>query len=642
MIHLDQAPARRRRPRRTRRARVTRRPRRFRKPRRPGRQLLPDRQETAYRRELIAIARRARALVREIVLPELKRIERLAGVRDDAVRTDAPPWVGILASLFDSVRNRMARELDPEFLERLAGNAAGEISDFNKAEMTRQLRRSVGVDIFLADPTLAATVAEFTTTNVALIKSIPAQYFGSVEKVIRTGFRKGRRAASIAPEIAQRFGVSERRARFIARDQVAKINGQLTEDRQTELGLTEYIWRTSQDERVREIHRELEGTTQKWSDPPVVSDGGRREHPGGDFQCLPRTALLESFFDVEKIFRRRYSGELTQLVTNDGHALSATGNHPVLTNRGWVPIDAVDLGDHLVCAVDERGQYVERHLDHAVLPQDLFAAFEALFAKESRSGSKVQFHGDGSNEQIDVVFIDGGLRLKVDLAEREKVAKLPLAWSDATALCPGPRAEPIVRKLFFADRHMGGLGQAAAFLWSRLLHSQPVGVATPPWLDSVASQMADHGCARYAELLRECFDGGAIHVPLAKDLVIDWLRIGRSPIMQPARPNADPAKLSAKTVAADPEIASNLGYRVCFQKASRVVQKSRREYSSHVYNLETLSEWYIADGIAVHNCRCTAEPKIPGVAAIKTSPRDVPRDPELVARLRARQRRRAR
>jgi SPP1 gp7 family putative phage head morphogenesis protein len=275
---------------------------------------LPDRQESAYRRELIAIARRARALVREVVLPELKRIERLAGIRDDAlpdaimqaladgsatattlpggdislrgrVRTDAPPWVGILDRLFRTVRARMAEELDPEFLERLAGNAAGEISDFNKAEMTRQLRRSVGVDIFLADPTLAATVAEFTTTNVALIKSIPAQYFGSVEKVIKTGFRKGRRAASIAPEIAARFGVSERRARFIARDQVAKINGQLTEDRQTELGLTEYIWRTSQDERVRETHRDLEGTTQKWSDPPVVSDDGRREHPGGDFNC---------------------------------------------------------------------------------------------------------------------------------------------------------------------------------------------------------------------------------------------------------------------------------------------------------------------------------------------------------------------
>lgn len=275
---------------------------------------MPDRQETAYRRELIAIARRAQALVREIVIPELERIERLAGIVEDSlpgaiiqaladgsatattlpggnialrgrVRTDAPPWIGVLASLFDSVRNRMERDLKPEFLERLAGNAAGEISDFNKAEMTRQLRRSVGVDIFLADPTLAATVAEFTKVNVALIKSIPAQYFGAVEKVIKAGFRKGRRAASIAPEIAQRFGVSERRARFIARDQVAKINGQLTEERQTELGIDGYMWRTSQDERVREIHRDLEGSRQKWNAPPVVSEDGRREHPGGDFQC---------------------------------------------------------------------------------------------------------------------------------------------------------------------------------------------------------------------------------------------------------------------------------------------------------------------------------------------------------------------
>jgi SPP1 gp7 family putative phage head morphogenesis protein len=278
MLRLDQAAGRRaRRPRRERRSRKARR---FRKPRRPPRQLHPFGLEGSYGRQLVAIARRARVLVDQIVVPELERIQELAGIRADAL-----PWIGALDRLFRTVRARMAEELSEENLERLAGGVALETSAFNRAEMTRQLRASIGVDIFLADPTLTATVAEFTTRNVALIKSIPEQYFGSVEKVIRTGFRKGQRAEQLRGQIADRFGVSERRAQFIARDQISKINGQLTEERQTELGLAEYIWRTSQDERVRETHRELEGTTQKWSEPPVVSDDGRREHPGGDFQC---------------------------------------------------------------------------------------------------------------------------------------------------------------------------------------------------------------------------------------------------------------------------------------------------------------------------------------------------------------------
>ncbi len=239
----------------------------------------PFRLEKSYGEQLVTIARRARDLVEEIVVPELGRVERAAGIRGDAL-----PWVGILAGLFLTVRNRMAEELDPEFLDRLAGNAAIETSDFNKEEMTRQLRATIGVDIFLTDPSLVETVAAFTKVNVALIKTIPANYFGQIEDIIRTNLRAGRRAEQFRGELEARFGVTERRAQFIARDQISKINGQLTESRQTDLGLDEYIWRTSRDERVRESHRDLEGTIQKWGEPPVVSDDGRREHPGGDFQ----------------------------------------------------------------------------------------------------------------------------------------------------------------------------------------------------------------------------------------------------------------------------------------------------------------------------------------------------------------------
>jgi SPP1 gp7 family putative phage head morphogenesis protein len=233
---------------------------------------------------LVKIARRGQELIDEIVVPELPRLERLALERADAGRLDAPPWLGVLAELFETIRARMARLIAPEFLERLSGAAVGEVSEFNKAEMTRQMRAAIGVDIFLADPTLAETVAGFVETNAALIKSIPEQLFEKVEKVIRRGFRKGQRAEQLAPEIARQFGVSDRRARFIARDQIAKLNGQLTRERQTELGLGEYIWRTSLDERVRPSHARLEGTTQSWNDPPET-DGGRQVHPGEDYNC---------------------------------------------------------------------------------------------------------------------------------------------------------------------------------------------------------------------------------------------------------------------------------------------------------------------------------------------------------------------
>jgi SPP1 gp7 family putative phage head morphogenesis protein len=62
--------------------------------------------------------------------------------------------------------------------------------------------------------------------------------------------------------------------------------GQVTQARHQAAGVTEYVWRTSRDERVRQRHKELDGSRQKYSDPPVVDEAtGRRAHPSDDFQC---------------------------------------------------------------------------------------------------------------------------------------------------------------------------------------------------------------------------------------------------------------------------------------------------------------------------------------------------------------------
>jgi SPP1 gp7 family putative phage head morphogenesis protein len=103
---------------------------------------------------------------------------------------------------------------------------------------------------------------------VALIKSIPQQYFGDIEKRITAGVRSGTRWEDLAQELQDRYDVSESRAALIARDQVGKFYGELNEVRQTALGVKSFIWRTANDERVREEHADLEGETFDWDTPP--------------------------------------------------------------------------------------------------------------------------------------------------------------------------------------------------------------------------------------------------------------------------------------------------------------------------------------------------------------------------------------
>lgn len=255
------------------------RPLRFRRPRR---QRVPVGLERSYAKQLRENAELANNLIMELLIPRLGEIQRMAGIRD-AANIDVEDWAALLAQLFTDIRQRMAAAnvRTPEEQGELFGSR---VSTFNRGEVRRQLRGVLGVDIFLNEPQLAATLANFTTDNVSLIKSISDRFFGEVEGIVSRGFRGGRRAAELIPQIRDRFSVTQGRAKLIARDQISKLNGQLTRQRQTGLGIDEYIWRTSRDERVRESHRRLEGTTQRWNKPPIVSSGGRREHPGGDFQ----------------------------------------------------------------------------------------------------------------------------------------------------------------------------------------------------------------------------------------------------------------------------------------------------------------------------------------------------------------------
>ena len=95
--------------------------------------------------------------------------------------------------------------------------------------------------------------------------------------------------------------MTESRARLIARDQVSKLNGQITQGRNQALGLDLYVWSDSSDERVRESHDVMDGKVCRWDDPTVYADtvedaqagrwksrasiGGVDQHPGQDFQC---------------------------------------------------------------------------------------------------------------------------------------------------------------------------------------------------------------------------------------------------------------------------------------------------------------------------------------------------------------------
>lgn len=112
-----------------------------------------------------------------------------------------------------------------------------------------------------------------------------------VQQNVAIGFR----ADKLAEDIKYEYGVTERKALFIAKQETSLFVSKYRENRYGEVGIVEYVWSTSHDERVRPAggkhgvtnnHRVLDGKRFRFSDPPIVDTAkGRRANPGEDFGC---------------------------------------------------------------------------------------------------------------------------------------------------------------------------------------------------------------------------------------------------------------------------------------------------------------------------------------------------------------------
>lgn len=200
--------------------------------------------------------------------------------------------LGDLADQLEAVRIDVAQAYTPEELKRLAKTTGESVAKWNERQLNGQLKGIVEVDLFGGESWLAREAGGFVVQNVSLITSIEDTYLSQVENLIATSVRSGLRVEDIADELEGRFDVSRSRAELIARDQVGKFNGQLTELRQTDLGIDGYTWRDSGDARVRPEHHALDGKSFTWDNPPEPG------HPGEDFQCRCNAEPdLAKFFD---------------------------------------------------------------------------------------------------------------------------------------------------------------------------------------------------------------------------------------------------------------------------------------------------------------------------------------------------------
>jgi len=258
--------------------------------RRAPRWLHPSAIERQYMKTLLRMVDDLEANTKQLLIARLPSLHTQADVNlrsDDFVDDLKAIMQALAVASFSIFQNA----------ENMAMNVGFQIANFNDEQYKRIINATLGVNPLSNDVFLRTRLKAFARQNAVLIKSIPEQLLKDVEGVATRGLTNGQTIREIEREIAQRFKVTRARARLIARDQTGKLNAQLTEIRQTRIGVDEYIWNSVEDERVRDSHRVLDGKICKWGDDTVYREPNETEWkqrsslqgyvgtPGSDYQC---------------------------------------------------------------------------------------------------------------------------------------------------------------------------------------------------------------------------------------------------------------------------------------------------------------------------------------------------------------------
>lgn len=136
-------------------------------------------------------------------------------------------------------------------------------------------------------PQMADNISKNWAENLDIyIKDFADEKILELRKMVSENAMRGQRSANMVKTIQAEYGVSQRKAKFLARKETSLLMSEYQEQRYKSIGIEEYIWDGVNDARERPDHKELNGKIFTWDSPPVTNRRtGARNHPGKDFGC---------------------------------------------------------------------------------------------------------------------------------------------------------------------------------------------------------------------------------------------------------------------------------------------------------------------------------------------------------------------
>lgn len=158
----------------------------------------------------------------------------------EAMAQDATPaliaqrYINKLIKKWQKIFDEKSRPIAEDFTKRIF-----DASDYSAQKFLADAGFTVQFKMNPAyKDSFAATMAE----NVDLIKSIPAKYFQEIQGAVMRNYIAGRDFQTMVKAIKKIGGVTDKRAKLIARDQSNKATAALTRLRYVDAGIQKAIW----------------------------------------------------------------------------------------------------------------------------------------------------------------------------------------------------------------------------------------------------------------------------------------------------------------------------------------------------------------------------------------------------------------
>lgn len=468
-------------------------------------------------------------------------------------------------------RNEFIKQETPKaaenFLESMKYGFDGNLLQFKLGFPNKQAAK-------VADKIAAKMVTEVTDSTIDKLNTI-----------ISDQMESGATVADVSTEIRKYFdeedGFTPARVQTISRTETLmaisvgqdKKNEEFKKEFPEEGKRLRKAWFNSQDERVRGNPDGMypDSTSDHWTLEGEIVDVDDEFSNGLKFPRQPGAApeeVINCLLPGTRVrgnfvagIKSKYQGPAFEIKTSSGQHLKVTPNHPILTDKGFVPACELRVSDNLICDKSIIGTTFPE-INEQNKPALVEDVFETLRICLSSTGSHLgtnNLHGDARFVigEVDIVRPDSKLRNKVTIDLIKKIKDFPL-----------------MKKLMSVSCLSGN--SSLRFPLDRIL----ISFSSLPSTDELVSE--------FIRIFPNGFPFMSLGIGLSSEL--------NSFLHEPSvNITSTDAKLLSESISAYSAIIAT----------DKIVEINEFRFDGHVYDLQTDSGLLIAENIVQHNCRCT-------------------------------------